>query len=153
MAELSYKEIVQAQLDHQETPVVPYTLDIEPPVAARLTEYYGTEAWSHSIEPYIYMAGCFDSWNTMRRYGDQKAVDAYGTEWTLTEDIAHVDVPVLERVPYEQYVYPSVSCFSPPKKKKFCVGPLKSIKILTGSATSERDPMSFPGGFWEWKTR
>lgn len=112
------RDVVLAQLNHQETEQVPYTVSFEPPVEKRLTEHYGTEAWIYSVEPYVYMAGCFDSWNTMRRIGGRQAVDAYGSLWTLTDDIAHVDVPVLENTPYQTYTYPSLESFYSPQKAK-----------------------------------
>ena len=42
---LSLKEQVIAQIQHQETETIPYTLDFEGDVAARLDAYYGSPAW------------------------------------------------------------------------------------------------------------
>jgi hypothetical protein len=50
------REIVLAQVNHQQTDPVPYTLAFEPEVAERLDHHYGGDAWRQRIVPY--MAHC-----------------------------------------------------------------------------------------------
>jgi hypothetical protein len=44
------KDLVLAQIHHQETDTIPYTIGFEGDVAERLDVYYGSDAWRNSID-------------------------------------------------------------------------------------------------------
>jgi uroporphyrinogen decarboxylase len=114
------RDIVRRQVDHIETGFVPYTLGFEKPVERMLDAHYGGPGWKESLLKSVYtVGGTFDSWNTMVRRGDEEgaqSVDAYGSVWTLKEDISHLDEPVLERVGFDEYAFPTKADFLLPGK-------------------------------------
>lgn len=119
MQKQTLRDIVRSQIDHRETEFIPYTLGLEAPVIESLNDYYGSEEWQDKILNSIHIVRTFDSWNTMEYcFPDNpcKCVDAYGSEWTITDKIAHLDMPVLSKIPYDKYRYPSLHDFLKPGK-------------------------------------
>ncbi|MBM3211385.1 hypothetical protein FJZ33_04130, partial [Candidatus Poribacteria bacterium] len=56
------REIVLAQINHQETRPVPYTFGCEDPgLAKKLQEHYGMDRWKSMFTPYIVHVGSIDS--------------------------------------------------------------------------------------------
>ena len=54
------RNLVIAQIEHQETDPLPYTLDFEGDVAERLDAYYGSAAWRDLLRnhPHDSICGC-----------------------------------------------------------------------------------------------
>ena len=74
------RETVLAQIEHRETPQVPYTLPFEEEVAARLDEHYGGNEWRQRMVPYV--ARCGGVINPLREpVDDAHAKDVFGTVW------------------------------------------------------------------------
>lgn len=117
---MNYKEIIRAQIDHIETDKVPYTLEFDPISEKRLTEHFGNDEWKKQLLPYVKkIAGTYDSWDTMVKYDPNdptKQVDAYGSKWTITDDIAIVDWPALAETPLHEYKWPTLDAFLTPEK-------------------------------------
>lgn len=112
------KDIVADQINHRETKYVPYTLKLEDAVAEMLTKHFGSEDWKKQIKNYIVRMGTFDSWNTMIYPTPEKGIDAYGSEWTITKYITHLDVPALSKTPYLEYQLPALDKFIDEKKRR-----------------------------------
>ena len=46
------REIFKAQIEHQETNTVPYTVDFDGDIDLQLDDYYGSTAWRDSIQTF-----------------------------------------------------------------------------------------------------
>jgi len=112
---MTLKEIVKSQIEHQETEIVPYTLDMEPKAEALLTKHFGNEEWKQKLHPAIdVLWGTYDTWDTFKSYDlkdPSKKIDAYGSKWTLSDSISHLDEPILEKIPLHKYQWPVLSDF------------------------------------------
>ncbi len=99
------REIVLAQIGHEETDPVPYTLAFEPDVAARLDAHYGGDDWRRRIVPYVVHCGCPARFPT-QAVDDTHHRDAFGTLWR-TDEIPRVVVePGLKTPSMEGYAFP-----------------------------------------------
>ena len=128
-------DIVKAQIDHIETDIIPYSIAFEREPLERMTQKYG-DNWNDKIIPFISIhGGIFDSWDTMKPIDPkkpEKVIDAYGSVWTKTEDIAQVDLPALKEVLLKDYRFPTLENFLTPEKEE------KLIKDCAASDMSYR---------------
>jgi len=103
---LTPKERVLAQLHHQETDPLPYTLRFEGDVAERLDGYYGGNAWRDLVD------------NAIRRLpapelevydrGDPYYTDLYGSTWRVDYRTFHLVEPALKRPLLEGLAFPGL---------------------------------------------
>jgi uroporphyrinogen decarboxylase len=103
---LSPKEMVYAQIRHEETEVIPYTLGFEGDVAERLDGYYGSDAWREVLD------------NAIRRIPSPELVvdwdrgplvtDDYGTTWRIDQRPFHLETPALPEPTLDGYTFPDV---------------------------------------------
>lgn len=104
------RQIVQAQIDHRETPTVPYTLAYEEDVGQRLDEHFGGPAWRQRVVPYLVQCGgvCHPPTETIDATHHR---DAFGTVWR-TDELPNVVVkPGLRRPSMAGYAFPTASDF------------------------------------------
>ncbi len=117
----SLKSVVKDQINHIPTDFVPYTLEYEHPIAKQLDAHYGGDGWMKQLLQSIHIVGgTFDTWDTMfRKNPDDPTVliDAYGSQWTRTSAISHLDVPALDTVEYSAYTFPGLDSFLQPHKR------------------------------------
>ena len=101
------KEMVIQQIQHRETPYIPYTLSCEGDVAERLDDYYGDAAWRDLVD------------NVIRRVPapnlvvDTEAeathsVDPYGGKWRVDRRPIHLVEPPLKQPSLDGYTFPNV---------------------------------------------
>jgi len=107
---LTHRDLVRAAFDHKETPYLPCSMLIEPPLQQRVDRELGTD-WHKKITNSLFMVGGFDTWDTMRPYKDGLTIDAYGSVWQQTQDIAELRVPVLTTMELEDYTFPTLKDF------------------------------------------
>jgi len=100
------RETVQAQLRHEETANVPYTLPFEEDVGQRLDGHYGGPEWRERLVPYV--AWCGGVLKPLREeLGDQRYRDAFGTVWR-TDSLPPVVVEPGLKVPsFHDYAFPT----------------------------------------------
>lgn len=115
MPSVTLKEIVKAQIAYQDTVFVPYTLDFEKPAQIKLDAFYNTTSWKNEVRNCMYfLSDGFDSWDTMIAPDPTvpgKQSDVYGNDWTVTDDIMHLDKPGMEGVGYADYKWPTLDAF------------------------------------------
>ncbi len=95
MSRATPKDVVLAQIRHQETPHVPFSIGFEGDVAERIDAHYGSTAWRGRIDPYIVSAAAVD---TDRKFPTDRAgyvTDPYGSLWFVGCLPWHLETPVL----------------------------------------------------------
>ena len=102
----SWRDRVIAQIQHQETDPIPYTLGVEGDVAERLDAYYGSDAWRGLIENAIHQipGPQLVIGETSERY----YVDPYGSRWDVQGRPFHLVEPVLSTPSLKKLVFPDL---------------------------------------------
>jgi len=104
------KEIVLAQIDHQETDPIPFTLRFEEGVDERLDEHYGTTAWRDKMPAYIVHVTTIDS-DRPSPIDDRTYRDAFGSVWSTAGRPMHLLEPGLKAPSLDGYDFPSWEIF------------------------------------------
>ena len=112
---MTHREIVRAQLRHCETDKIPYSLHYERPLVEKIDAATGSAEWRSQIKNSIVTVGCFDTWNTMKPIEGGLLLDAYGSIWRSTDDLAHLERPILAERELSQYKFPVLEDFCPPE--------------------------------------
>lgn len=105
------KEIVLAQIAHQETPYLPHTLRFDPHsgLIEKLDEYYGSPSWQTSLTQHIVRTYPIDI--GMRWQSDDQgefAIDNFGVKWRNPQEPYPVDAP-LKAASLDGYDWPDIS--------------------------------------------
>ncbi len=108
------KEIVYAQIAHQETPYIPYTLGFESGVSERLDDYYGTTAWRDALTQHIIGVGVFDDGMNWEITEEAYTVDRYGSTWRSDTWQHYLVEPALRTPSLEGYDWPDTAAFFVP---------------------------------------
>lgn len=102
----SPKEMVYAQIHHEETEVIPYTLGFEGNVAEQLDETYGSDAWRSLLDNAIQHVPSPElvvDWDQ-----GPLATDDYGTTWRIDQRPFHLETPALPEPTLDGYEFPDV---------------------------------------------
>jgi len=104
---MTMRDIVLAQIHHEETPQVPYTLGFEGDVAERLDAYYGGTEWRERLKPYIVSVAVVD--NAKKEPTEREGFhrDPYGSVWRMDRRPFHLEQPALPEPSLEGYRWPS----------------------------------------------
>ncbi len=107
------RDIVLNQINHQETDVVPYTLDIEGEVSDRLDTHYGNALWRDRLKPYIKKMGVVNTMQGMWASNDASNVsrDLYGSRWRTDLRPIHLEEPALKEPTFDGYEWPEPERF------------------------------------------
>jgi uroporphyrinogen decarboxylase len=107
MVDMTPRDRVWAQIRHQETDFVPYTLGWEGDVGERLDAYYGGPAWRDLID------------NAIRHVPGPNLVvetdagplftDVYGSTWRVDRRPFHLEQPALKEPSLRGYAFPEVA--------------------------------------------
>jgi len=100
-------EIVAAQIRHEETEVVPYTLAFEEEVGSRLDAHYRNPGWRDRLTRYIEAGSVVE---TMKKLPTGKLgyeVDPYGSVWRTDRRPFHLERPGLEAPTLSGYSWPT----------------------------------------------
>lgn len=111
------REIMLAQIQHQETEQVPYTLPFEPTVGLRLDEHYGGTAWRQRLKPYVVGVGAVDT-DVREPLDEGRARDGYGGIWRVDRRPWHLEVPPLSSPSFDGYEFPKPEKFFRPDWKE-----------------------------------
>ena len=112
------REIVLAQINHEETHPVPYTFGCEDVgLSEQLQKYYGSQRWQTMFVPYITRAGGID---VLRRepIDETHARDIFGTLWRLDRRPWHLEAPGLKQPSFDGYDFPTPDGFVNPTLKE-----------------------------------
>lgn len=110
------RDTILAQIAHQETHPVPYTLYFEGDVAERLDGHCGGPAWRDRIVQYMVSLGGF---NTMSKapIGEGLERDLFGSRWRTDLRPFHLEEPGLKQPSFEGYRFPAAAEFADPNLK------------------------------------
>ena len=111
------REIMLAQIQHQETERIPYTLPFEPEIGQHLDEYYGGPEWRRRLVPYTVGVGAVDT-NLMEPIDEVRARDGYGGIWRMDRRPWHLETPPLSEPSFEGYAFPEPEVFLRPEWKE-----------------------------------
>jgi len=100
------KDLVLAQIKHQETTRVPYTFGCEEDVGRRLDAHYGSDAWRSLVDSDIRRLPTpkLDLFGATGPY----ATDHYGSVWRVDRRPWHLVEPVLKTPSLDGYKFPDV---------------------------------------------
>ncbi len=114
------RDVIHAQIHHQETPVVPYTLPFEDEVGSRLDAHYGGAGWRDRLVPYMVTVQAVDT-DIKEDIDGVHVRDAYGGIWRTDRRPWHLETPPLAEPSFEGYGFPAPEVFYRPawKEKAF----------------------------------
>lgn len=107
MTTMTPRERVLAQIRHDETDLIPYTLGWEGDVAERLDAYYGGPAWRERVDSAIrHVPGPS---LTVDSSAGSHFTDIYGTVWRVDRRPWHLERPALQEATLQGYTFPEVA--------------------------------------------
>ena len=103
---LTPRDRVLAQIHHQETDHIPYTLRFDGDVAEHLDAYYGSDAWRGLIDDAIRRlpGPSLEVYQAGSRY----CTDLYGSTWQVDHRPFHLVEPALKSPSLEGFAFPDV---------------------------------------------
>jgi uroporphyrinogen decarboxylase len=107
------REMVIAQINHQETHPVPYTLDFDDGTDGLLDGYYGSKSWRRRLVPYLIGACAIDT-QQYEPYDAIRQRDAYGAIWRMDRRPWHLETPPLAEPAWGTYTLPDYQTFVVP---------------------------------------
>lgn len=110
------REIVTAQIRHQDTDPVPYTLNFDAEVAERLDAYYGTPDWRGQMVQYIDCTFGITHY-PFEPLDDHHSRDAFGSVWRHDGEAPAIIAPGLPEPSFAGYAFPSPETFLDPARK------------------------------------
>ena len=128
------REVVLAQIHHEETARVPYTLAFEDEVGQRIDTHYGGPHWRERLTPYMVHVWAVET-NPQTPIDDVLARDGYGGIWRMDRRPWHLETPPLARPSFEGYDFPKPEDFFRPESKAaaFSTCAQKKDSFLVGS--------------------
>ena len=109
---LTQKERVIAQIHHQETDTVPYTLRFEGDIAEQLDAHYGSDAWRDLIDDAIRRLPGPEL--AVPEVSDSYYTDLYGSTWQVDRRPFHLVEPALRNPSLEGFTFPDLDAVLTP---------------------------------------
>lgn len=135
------RELMLAQIRHEETHPIPYVLGFEGDIELRLDRHYGGPAWRQRVKTFVAYAGMVD---TMRKTPvpgrDGVFVDLYGSTWRMDQRPFRLETPGLTR--------PSFDGCRWPRPEEFCCAPADVENSRQGAARMKKDFLVMAGLGW-----
>ena len=110
------RDIVLAQIRHQECVEIPYTVPFENSVGERVDDYYGNRDWRGRLIPYIVGVGAVDT-DPKVPIDDVYVRDGYGGIWRQDVRPWHLERPPLPEPTFDGYDFPKAEQFFRPAWK------------------------------------
>ena len=111
------KDIVLAQIHHEDTRPVPYTLPFEDEVGQRLDRHYGGTQWRERLTPYMISVSAVDT-DPKTPIDATHSRDNYGGIWRNDLRPWHLETPPLRGPTFDGYRFPAPGEFFRPEWKK-----------------------------------
>jgi uroporphyrinogen decarboxylase len=105
---MTSKERVTAQIEHQETDRIPYTLDVEGDVPEALDAYYGSAAWRSSLRSAIVRLPQLGAGLMAEDTSEKFFTDIYGTVWQMDVRPYHHEEPALKEPTLANFRWPTM---------------------------------------------
>jgi uroporphyrinogen decarboxylase len=112
------RDVILAQINHEETLQVPYTLiceDIE--LDKQLNRHYNVEKWQNILTKYIVDVGGIDT-VLENSIDDVFTRDAFGSLWRMDRRPFHLEVPGMKEPNFDGYDFPTHDQFVNPNFEK-----------------------------------
>ena len=106
---MTLRDRVKAQIGHQETDRIPYTLGFEGTVAEELDSYYGSDQWRSLIQSAILRIPLPENGLMAEDTSEQYVTDMYGTVWRMDTRPFHHEIPALKKPSLDGYQWPDVA--------------------------------------------
>jgi uroporphyrinogen decarboxylase len=106
------RDRVLAQIHHQETGHIPYTIRFEGDVAERLDAYYGSDRWRSLIHNAIQRMPTPNL--DVQRTAGLYYTDPYGSTWQVDHRIFHLVEPALKAPSLQELVFPDLDLIFDP---------------------------------------
>ena len=111
---MTAREIVKKRLNHEGTDITPYSVEFEPQLHQKLTEYYKDENWeTKKLRQFMCHYLTVDTVQ-MQPINDIYAKDGYGALWRMDKFPWHLETPPLDEPSFEGYDFPSSAKFVNP---------------------------------------
>jgi len=109
---MTAREIIKKRLNHEGTDITPYTIDIEPELNVRLTEYYKDPDWkAKKLREFTCGYMGVDT-QLLKKIDDPYMEDAYGAIWRMDKRPWHLEKPPLSEPSLEGYAFPGPEVFT-----------------------------------------
>jgi uroporphyrinogen decarboxylase len=108
------REIITRRLNHLGTEITPYTVEFEPLLYQRLTEYYKDENWEKKKLRQFTCCHLTVDTIQMRTVDAHYSRDAYGALWRMDRKPWHLEKPPLDEPAFDGYDFPSADKFVNP---------------------------------------
>ena len=105
---MTLKERVTAQIEHQETDWIPYTLELEEDVPEALDIYYGSRHWRTSLKSSIVRLPLPGEGLMGEDIQEKYFTDIYGTRWRMDVRPFHLEVPAMREPSLDGYRWPEM---------------------------------------------
>lgn len=115
------KEMVYAQIAHQETGYIPYELlfDAGTSVVARLDDHYGTSSWQDALTQHMVRFKAIDDGLYWEVITDEPfSVDKYGSTWRTDRWQRYLVEPAIKSPTLAGYQWPDTASFFPPATRE-----------------------------------
>lgn len=116
---MTLKESVIAQIEHQQTDKVPYTIDFEGNISEKLDDYFGSRHWRSRLRSAIVRLPLPSEGLASDDDREKYFTDIYGTVWRMDVRPYHHEVPALKEPSLSNYRWPSMNeVFDPDWEKR-----------------------------------
>ena len=111
---LTPRERVLAQINHQETDAIPYTIGFEGDVKERLDDHYGSDAWRDLVDPAIRGVTIPSVGLLVDLDHGDTYTDLFGSTWRVDRRPMRLIDPPLKEPTLDGYEFPDAdACFEP----------------------------------------
>ncbi len=105
------RDVVISQIQHCETPIVPYTFAYEEGVGERLNQYYGGDHWKKRLQTFIQNISVVDTMKKQPTFRQGGEIDPYGSLWRTDRRPFHLERPALSAPSFQGYTWPDPETF------------------------------------------
>jgi uroporphyrinogen decarboxylase len=126
------RDIVRAQINHQQTETIPYTLLWEEDVEKRLDVHYGTPQWKQKLETFIQSYTVVDTMKKQPTSQKGIDVDPYGSLWRMDRRPFHLHTAALAKPDLNGYSWPD------PEQFFLQAGELEKVRVAYDQNQGER---------------
>ena len=111
---MTARTIVQKRLNHEGTDITPFTIEIEPGLYTRLSEYYGDTDWKRKKLRAFTCSYLVVDTQLLEIIDDRYQRDAFGALWRMDKKPWHLEKPPLEEPSMAHYKLPEADVFTRP---------------------------------------
>ncbi len=107
---MTFRDMIIAQIRHEETHPIPFVLPMEGDIAEQLDAHYRGREWRKGIAPAIVRVGLVDP-DRCEMIDAKRERDAFGTLWRTDLRPRHHEQPGLAEPTFDNYEFPDAAVF------------------------------------------